>query len=128
MGPGCLLVVASIGCGSSGPPPSANLEPPPSEESSVELTGMYNYMADAALFVDCATGKRYPVSMEADNLALEKAYLSLQTEPNERILVTLRGHYDLRPPMEGDADIEKMIPDRFGQFWPGEECLTEQAP
>ena len=128
MGLGCLLVVALIGCGPSGPPPSADLEPPPNEESSVELTGMYNYMADAAVFVDCATGKRYPVSMEADNLALEKAYLSTQTEPNQQLLVSLRGHYDLRPPMEGDTDVEMMIPDRFGQFWPNEECLALPTP
>ena len=33
--------------------------------------GMYVYMADAAIFRDCATGKQFPVS---NNIALEQGY------------------------------------------------------
>ena len=40
------------------------------------MSGMYSYLADAANFTECLTGARYPVAMEADNLALERAYLA----------------------------------------------------
>ena len=117
-----LLLGAFLGCGGSEPRATADLEPPPDAGTARQLTGMYSYMADAANFVDCESGKRYPVSMEADNLALERAYLSVRSEPAEQILVTLQGRFELRPPMEGDQEVEKLIPVQFGQFWPGEEC------
>lgn len=103
-------------------PESATLDAPPGDEGGSQLTGMYSYMADAALFVDCSTGERFPVAMEADSLAMERAYLSVRSEPAELVLVTLTGRYEPRPPMEGDGEVTMLIPIRFGQFWPGEEC------
>jgi len=38
---------------------------------------MFRYLADAAQFEECLTGRSYPVAMEGDYLALERAYLAL---------------------------------------------------
>ena len=46
------------------PPTVSPPEPPPVAEAGIELSGMFRYMADAALFRDCRNNKTYPVSME----------------------------------------------------------------
>ena len=40
---------------------------------NTSMTGEFRYMADAALFTECHTQRTYPVAMESDYLALEKA-------------------------------------------------------
>ncbi|NVK22910.1 MAG: hypothetical protein HWD86_10355 [Kangiellaceae bacterium] len=76
------------------------------------MKGLYQYMADAPLFTDCATGQRYPVALEGDNIALEQAYLALITQPGQKMLVELEGEYDERAAMEGD-DVYHLIPTKF---------------
>ena len=46
------------------------------------MTGMFRYMADAALFTECLTEASFPVAQENDYLALERAYLA--APPNRR--------------------------------------------
>jgi len=91
-------------------------------EPRLLMRGMYRYMADAALFEECLTGRSFPVSMEADNVALERAYLAAQTEPGETILVSLEGRIAKRPAMEGDATELSLVPERLVGVWPGESC------
>jgi heat shock protein HslJ/uncharacterized lipoprotein NlpE involved in copper resistance len=71
------------------------------------LTGMYRYMADAAVFDECLTERRLPVAFVADNLALERAYLALLQaeglEPGTPVLAQLDGRIAMLPPMEGDG-------------------------
>jgi len=52
--------------------------------SSRTMRGLYSYMADAGMFVECGSNERLPVTMEADNLALERAYLNSRTTPARR--------------------------------------------
>jgi copper homeostasis protein (lipoprotein) len=86
------------------------------------MVGMYDYMADAGTFTDCASGKRTPVAMEADNATLERAYLAVREEPGEALLVTVEGRIDQRLPMEGEGTREHLIVERFERIWPGESC------
>jgi copper homeostasis protein (lipoprotein) len=58
-------------------------------ELRLEMRGMYRYMADAASFEECLTGRRFPVAQEADNVALERAYREAATTPGDAILVSL---------------------------------------
>jgi heat shock protein HslJ len=60
--------------------------------------------------------------MEADNLALERAYLDARNEPGEQILVSLQGRIAERPAMEGDSTVLTVVPERFLGIWPGETC------
>ena len=91
-------------------------------EPKLVMRGMYRYLADAAVFEECLTGRRFPVSMEADNVALERAYLAAQKEPGEAILVSLEGRIAQRPAMEGGASVPSLVPERFVGVWPGESC------
>ncbi len=95
-------------------------------ETKVEdknLKGMYSYMADAAIFVDCTTNKKYPVAFEADNAALEKAYMKVRKNSGENIIVTLAGHFSLRDKMDGKGKEENLIVTKFDKIWPRIDCV-----
>ena len=71
------------------------------KQSPAEMTGMYRYMADAGIFMDCASRRRVPVAHEQDNAALEAAYAKMRSEPGAELLVSLQGQIAMRPKMEG---------------------------
>ena len=60
----------------------------PLPSGTMSLQGMYRYMADAGLFLDCATREQWPVAMEADNAALERAYAKAEVAAGSPLLVT----------------------------------------
>ncbi len=91
-------------------------------EIRLRMRGMYSYMADAASFQECLSGRRFQVAMEADNIALERAYLETRQEPGEALMVSLLGRIAERPAMEGDAMVLTVVPERFIGVWPGETC------
>lgn len=95
-------------------------------EPELEMRGFYRYMADAALFEECLTGRRLPVAFTEDNLALERAYLDLvatsSLAPGEPVLAELRGRIALLPPMEGDGLVPQLEPVRFSSLLPDETC------
>ncbi len=91
-------------------------------EPRLTMSGMYSYMADAAAFTECLTGVRYPVAMEADNVALERAYTQAPHEPGVAVRVTLEGRIAQRPKMEGAGTQPTLVVDRFISIWPGETC------
>jgi heat shock protein HslJ/uncharacterized lipoprotein NlpE involved in copper resistance len=87
------------------------------------LHGMFRYMADAPTFAECLTGRSYPVAMEADYLALERAYLGLRTtEPGAAVLASFDGEIAQRPPMEGDGTVPTVVVKRYVGLWPGQSC------
>lgn len=96
-------------------------------EIRLTMRGMYRYMADAALFEECLSGRRFQVAMEADNIALERAYLEARREPGEPLLVSLQGRIAERPAMEGDAMVLTVVPERFLGVWPGETCGARRS-
>jgi copper homeostasis protein (lipoprotein) len=93
-------------------------------EPTLEMRGMYRYMADAALFDECLTGRRFPVAMEADNVALERAYREARVQAGEPILVSLEGRIAQRPAMEDGASVLSLVPERFIGIWPAESCAS----
>ncbi len=96
-------------------------EPDPIEPL-LKMRGMYRYMADAAVFTECLSGRRFAVAMEADNIALERAYLRAQRQPGEELMISLQGRIAERPAMEGDAMVLTVVPEHFIGVWPGETC------
>ena len=113
-------VAVSVGCTGEGQ--QAEQPVVKNQMESARMVGMYQYMADAGLFTDCVSGRRVPVAMEADNAALERAYLGAREEPGEAVLVTVKGRLEQRPPMEGEGTREHLIVERFEQVWPTESC------
>lgn len=91
----------------------------------MQFRGMYRYMADAGLFVECNTGKSYFVAHEGDNAALERGYIAARPEPGAEVLVILTGHIALRPKMEGEGEVEVLVVDKSGKIWPDEACLPK---
>ena len=87
-----------------------------------KIKGFYSYMADAALFYDCETGKKHPVAFEGDNLKLQKAYLEVSENAGEKILVTLFGNYELRDKIEGTGKEEFLVVTKFINIWPNIDC------
>jgi copper homeostasis protein (lipoprotein) len=96
-------------------------------ELRLTMRGIYRYMADAALFEECLSGRRFQVAQEADNVALERAYLDARREPGEPLLVSIQGRIAERPAMEGDAMVLTVVPERFLGVWPGETCGARRS-
>jgi copper homeostasis protein (lipoprotein) len=53
--------------------------------------GEYTYLADAARFKHCKTGKTYPILFSGDHISMERRYLSMQPKPGEWIAADVRG-------------------------------------
>jgi len=97
-------------------------ESPRQDSAGMALEGMFRYMADAAVFRDCRTGKAFPVAMEAEYVELERAYLDARSEPGSEVMVRLRGRYLERPAMEGEQMKVKLIVDEVTEVLPAESC------
>ncbi len=93
-----------------------------------KMSGMYSYMADAALFLECGQTKRLPVAMEGDNIALQRAYLKSRYQPGKSLLVTFKGHTGMRPKMEGDGQETVIIVDQFLSITQQERCTGIVPP
>lgn len=86
------------------------------------MEGLYKYMADAALFKECLTGKYYPVAFEADNVALEKAYLKDTNGTGDFLKVELKGKIVKRPKMEGEGEEDTLLVERFIRMEGKKDC------
>lgn len=87
------------------------------------LHGMFRYLADAASFEECLTGRSYPVAMEGDYLALERAYLALpRSDPGAPVMTSFDGDLTRRPRMEGAGSVPTVVVRRFVGLWPGQSC------
>ena len=71
------------------------------------LSGEFTYMADAAMFRDCATGLRFPVAQTGDYLRTEREYTARSQGVGDPVHVRLRGHIDLMPSAE---EIQGLVP------------------
>ena len=86
------------------------------------VDGIYIHFADAGLLTDCRTGKRLTVATEADNAALERAYLDSREAPGAPLWVSLLGHVESRPRQEGGGHEEVLVVDRFARVDPTRGC------
>ena len=105
---------------------AASATPATSSAGSRRLQGEYTHFADTGLFVDCATGQRLPVAQEADNAALESAYLEARPEPGAPLLAIVEGRIEGRMPMEGPGPRPTLIVDRFVSIGAG-TCETRST-
>ncbi len=91
-------------------------------EPRLLLMGMYRYMAGAGRFQECLTGLELPVATEADNRALEEAYLASREQPGEALRASLEGQIAQRMPMEGPGPVLTLVPERFISVSPELKC------
>ncbi len=92
----------------------------------VFLLGEMTYMADAAMFRECITGRSYPIAQEGDQHALTDAYLAEADGPGEPLMVHVEGSLVMRPAMEG-PDRRSLVVDRFIQTRPSVGCERQDA-
>ncbi|HXV26101.1 MAG TPA: YbaY family lipoprotein [Alphaproteobacteria bacterium] len=94
---------------------------------SLPLAGEMIYMADAARFTECPTGRSYPVAMEGDFIAMERSYLENTSAPGAPLYVTFEGSIVDRPKMDGDGQEPTVVVTRFINAWPNERCERARA-
>jgi copper homeostasis protein (lipoprotein) len=96
-------------------------------EPRLAMLGMFTYMADAALFRECASEWRIPVAMEGAYKELEQVYSETVTEPGSPLLAEISGHITSRPAADRDGFEDVVVVDRFEGLWPGETCGAQGA-
>ena len=69
-------------------------------EPRLKVSGLFIYMADAAVIKLCADGSRLPVAMEGAFRALQAAYRKARPALGEPLLASVEGRIALRPSME----------------------------
>ncbi|MEJ5073205.1 envelope stress response activation lipoprotein NlpE [Enterobacter ludwigii] len=83
------------------------------------MRGMYIYMADAAVFTDCATGKRVAV---ANNAQLERDYAAARGTESKPVLLTVEGHFTLEANPDTGEQVKTLKADKDAKFMPGTAC------
>lgn len=85
------------------------------------MTGEYTYLADAAIFKDCESGKIYPVD---NNIELEKAYLAVRDVNVLPVLLQFEAHFIQQPKPDSDMLQNVLVPDGKAKFFPGKNCQS----
>lgn len=94
------------------------------------MTGAFVYFADAGLFTECLTGVRFPVVMEGDYLALERAYLDQRDAglpPQAPLLARLEGRLAAAEQMEGPPR-RSLTVERLHHVTPHGACANDRGP
>ena len=85
----------------------------------VAMKGFYFYMADAAVFTDCATGRRFPVS---DNAQLERDYAVARDGEQKPVLLVAQAHFTLEPNPDSGAMQKALVIDSHSRFEKNKDC------
>jgi heat shock protein HslJ len=99
--------------------PAAGAAP---ETDAPLLRGHVTFMAEAARFTDCATGRMYLVSQTGDYAALEHAYVAAGREPGGPVMVSFEGEIIERPVTGGTGTETVAQVERFVGVWADEAC------
>lgn len=83
------------------------------------MRGMYFYMADAAVFTDCVTGKKVSV---ANNAQLERDYAVARGNDSKPVLLTVDGHFTLEPNPDSGEMVKTLVTDKNVKFAAGKDC------
>ena len=86
------------------------------------MRGMYFYMADAAIFTDCATGKKVSV---ANNAQLERDYAVARGNDSKPVLLTVEGHFTLEPNPDSGELVKTLVADKDAKFAAGKDCESK---
>lgn len=96
-------------------------------ELSLPLGGEMRYLADAAMFTTCLTGRSYPIVMQQDFAAMERAYGTAASAPGAALYVTFDGAIAPRPKMDGEGMVPSIVVHRFVSAWPDMRCERARA-
>jgi copper homeostasis protein (lipoprotein) len=92
-------------------------------EPRLEISGLFIYMADAAVITLCADDSRMPVAMEGDFRALQAAYMKARPAPGKALLASVEGRIATRPSMEESLPpLDTLVVERFISLSPHGSC------
>jgi copper homeostasis protein (lipoprotein) len=92
-------------------------------EPHLKVSGLFIYMADAAVITLCADASRVPVAMEGDFPALQAAYMKARPPPGEALLASVEGRIAKRPSMEESLPPrDTLVVERFMSLSPHGSC------
>jgi copper homeostasis protein (lipoprotein) len=91
-------------------------------EIPVKLTGYYSYMADSGLFMECLTGRTFFAAQKEANAIVEKEYLTIREEPNEKVFLTVEGYFTSQPKMDNGETEEVIVFTKFIEIKRSGEC------
>ena len=77
------------------------------------MRGMYFYMADAAAFTDCVTGKTVAV---ANNAQLERDYAAARGTDTRPVLLVVEGHFTLEANPDTGEMMKTLMTDKDSKF------------
>lgn len=86
------------------------------------MRGMYFYMADAAIFTDCATGRKVSV---ANNAQLERDYAVARGNDSKPVLLTVDGHFTLEANPDSGEMVKTLVADKGAKFIAGKDCNSK---
>jgi len=92
-------------------------------EPRLNISGLFTYMADAAVMTLCEDGSRLPVAMEGDFRALQAAYMKERPPLGKALLASVEGRIATRPSMEESLPPqETLVVERFISVSPQGSC------
>jgi copper homeostasis protein (lipoprotein) len=92
-------------------------------EPRLKVSGLFIYMADAAVITLCADGSRLPVAMEGDFRALQAAYMKARPPLGKALFASIEGRIATRPSMEESLPpLDTLVVERFLSLSPQGSC------
>ncbi len=83
------------------------------------MKGMYKYMADAAIFQDCATGRTFAV---ASNAELERGYAAARGKDAQPVLLKFEAHFTLQASPDSGELQKTLVADKSAKFEAKKSC------
>ena len=96
-------------------------------ELRLPLTGTYVYMADAATFLECSTGRRFPVAQEGASRELESSYMKVRPSAGAATMVEVEGRLTSRSKAEGAGNQQTLVVDKIVRWMPKDRCAPRFA-
>ena len=92
----------------------------------IRLRGLFKTLDDTSLLTECRTGRRWPVLVEGQHLALQRAYLVHRAQGGgESVLAAFSGSFVQREPRPGLPPQEFIRVESFERLWSGETCAAD---
>lgn len=83
------------------------------------MKGMYNYLADAGTFQDCATGRTFEVSSNAE---LERGYEAARGRDFQPVLLDVEAHFTLQASPDSGEMQKVLVADKRAKFSSQKSC------
>ncbi|MBX3175145.1 MAG: copper resistance protein NlpE N-terminal domain-containing protein [Gemmatimonadaceae bacterium] len=89
------------------------ISPPAQLGRVARLRGEFRYFADAATFVECRSGRLFPVAGDSAFVRLQRSYLDQRLSNEASVLVEIHGALEARAGMEEGSADETLVVDSF---------------